>query len=142
MKLYVTGVLDDGSAYRPGVPRNPRKTLQVVRGSKVEVEVEVVNPAGASVDLSSADVSVVFTVKTKPLLDYAVVEKVATKLDGGTRGRALVTISPTDWTDEVQPGRYLWDLWIVTTSAGVRVDAQPVIPTSPFVVEMTQMPPP
>jgi hypothetical protein len=122
-------VLDDGSDYRPGVPTNPRFTLRITKGATVRLLVTVLRPSGVLVDLDP-EWAMVFTVKKKPdLPDYAI-RKVGDFLT--ERGKATVELSAAD-TKNLDSGRYLWDLWLEMSEGNA--DRQPIIPTSPLVLE-------
>ena len=51
--IRLVGVFEDGSDLKPRVPGNTAKTIQFPLLTDVTIQVEVVNPAGVAVDLSS-----------------------------------------------------------------------------------------
>ena len=138
MKVALTGVLDDGTPFAPGVPTNPRANLNVPRGVDLDLEIRVVTPSGASVSLVGAGVELLFTVKKRPEEYPPRIIKTATL--AGTTG--TVRLEPGD-TRRLQPGLFGYDVWL--TKDGRR---NPVIPLSPFQLQASaaavpaQPPPP
>jgi hypothetical protein len=66
-RIFLTGVVDDGTRQHPRVPRDTAKTIQIPLMTDVVVEVEVVNNAGVAVDLRGASAwSAYFTVVRQP----------------------------------------------------------------------------
>ena len=121
MRIEVTGVLEDGTPRRAGVPINPRTTLSVPRGVDLELVVTVVTPLGAAVNLEDGSTSVVFTLKRRSQ-EEARITKTAAK----SGNRATFLITPAE-LKRLQPGLFSWD--VLLTKGGLR-DA--VIPLSPF----------
>ena len=137
MKITLTGILMDGTPTKAGAITDPRKTLNVPKGTDVELRVNIVGQNGAPVDLSSAGTEVLLTIKKKPRQDWPRVVK-----QGSISGSmATFLIEPGDFAQAL-PGLFAYDVWL--TKDGSR---DPVIPTSPFnllhsVAETPIRPPP
>ena len=121
MKITLTGVVEDGTDRASDVPANPRTPLVVPLGVDLEVELTVVTADGGAVTPDS----VVLTVKKKATDTQAAITK------SGVVGASttIFTLAPTD-TKDLEPGLYAYDVWV--TVSGKR---DPVIPTSPFILE-------
>lgn len=121
MKIALTGVLEDGSDRAADVPANPRTPMVVPLGVDLTVELTVVSADGA---VQTPD-SVVLTVKKKATDTQAAITK------SGVVGAetTVFTLAPSD-TKDLEPGLYAYDVW--ATTSGKR---DPVIPTSPFILE-------
>jgi len=122
MKISITGVLDDSSPYVPGVPTNPRRNLEVPRGTDLELVVSVVTPSNVPVLLTGDGTELLLTVKKSPAEHPPRIVKAASL--SGNVGTFL--IQPGD-TRRMDPGLYGWDVWL--TKDGLR---NPVVPLSPF----------
>jgi hypothetical protein len=137
MKITLTGILMDDTPTKAGAITDPRKTLNVPKGTDVELRVNIVGQNGAPVDLSSAGTEVLLTIKKKPRQDWPRVVK-----QGSISGSmATFLIEPGDFAQAL-PGLFAYDVWL--TKDGSR---DPVIPTSPFnllhsVAETPIRPPP
>ncbi len=120
MKVFLTGVLEDGTPRRPGVPANPRTNLDVPQGVDLEIVVMVITPQSIAVNLGVSDV-LTLTVKKRPE-DNQKVQKVATK--SGNIG--TFTLVPND-TKALPLGLYSFDVLLEKDS---KKDV--VVPLSPF----------
>jgi len=132
--LYIVGVLDDGSSFRSGVPTNPRRTLHLTMGVTVQLLVQVLLPSGVVVPLDGigdGTQRLTLTVRLKPPYDEKLIEQDAVVYPGGEPGQVQFNITAEDWARFQSPGRYLWDIWLADSA-----HLDPVVPTSPFVVEL------
>lgn len=130
MLIRLTGVYNDGSAYGPGVPRNPAKQVEIPWQSSATIRLTMVTPSGALRPLKVGE-TVALAVKQSShqigkqpgftLLGAAPVPAVP--------GVAEFSITPNT-TKPLQPGRYVFDVWI-TGPTGTR---ERLIPLSPFVL--------
>ncbi len=120
MKVFLTGVLEDGTPRVAGVPDNPRTNLDVPQGVDLEIVVMVVTPQSVAVNLAAADV-LTLTVKRRPE-DNQKVQKVATK--SGNIG--TFALAPND-TKALPLGLYSYDVLLEKDS---KKDV--VVPLSPF----------
>jgi len=132
MIVRVTGVLQDGTPLRPGVPTNPRAAVSVPRGSDVQIVVTIVTPGNVAVPLTGDGTEVLLTVKKRP--DDGRPEFVKAASVSGNVATFLIQPGDTRWMD---PGLYGWDVWL--TKDGLR-DA--VVPLSPFILEEANQTPP
>jgi len=122
MKIFLTGVLDDGTPFQTGVPTNPRRNINVAQGTTLIIEVIVVTPLGSAVTFNTGGGdSLILTVKRRPNENPSI-EKTATIV--GNKG--TFTIDPAD-TKRLVPGLFSWDVWATISSA-----RDPVIPLSPW----------
>lgn len=121
MVIDLVGILDDGSAYAPGIPLNPRKQLNIPKGGDVTIRLSVFTPNGEAVSLASP-VALVLTVKNRPE-DSAIFSRTPTVV--GTV--ASFAITPADMRQQ-EAGFYVYDIWL-TDSGG---KTNPVVPLSPL----------
>lgn len=124
MRIFLTGVLEDGTDRAAGVPNNPRTAIKVPRGTDLELVVTVVRPSGTKVNLSLPDTEMSFSLKRRSD-EPAKVSKTATLAP--TQG--TFTIARND-TKSVTPGLYSYDIWL---RQGDQMDA--VIALSPFLIQ-------
>ena len=122
MKIQVTGIVEDGTPRRPGVPVNPRRALNVARGIDLQLSVRVITPLGIPVSLEGDGTELLLTVKKRPQ-EHPPRIVLAASLNGNV---GIFSIQPGD-TRRLQPGLFSWDVWL--TRNGLR---DPVIPLSPF----------
>jgi len=134
VNLNLIGILEDGSPPVLGQqPLDPRTTIRWTRGENVTINLTVKNTAGQEVSLAQpgpppADqTSLLLTVKKRPQ-DSKVFDKT------GTLG--VFTITPAD-TKNMEPGRYVFDIWL--TKGGKR---DPVVPLSTLLLEPSSAPVP
>jgi hypothetical protein len=127
--ISLTGVLDDGGRRFPGVPVDPRAPLEIVIGSRAQVQLKVLLPSGAPADITGKTVTL--SVKKNP--DDAVPYLAVVGTAALARGRACLNfdIAADDW-DLFTPGKFLYDLWL--TDSASPPDAQTVIAAAPLTV--------
>lgn len=121
--VYLTGVIEDGTALAPDVPANPRSELSFTKGSSNQVVVRVVNSGGVPVPPVG---SLTLTVAQKPGDFPPLAQLTGTwtpMLGPGTAvfGWAKTTMQDSAW------GRYLYDIRLANG-----VDVNFIIPASPF----------
>ena len=121
MRIFLTGVVEDGTTRREGVPIDPRASLSVTKGSNVEIVVAVVTPGGEPVKLTGVGTELLLTVKKRPT-ETATISRLA--ISEGNIG--TFTLVPTD-TRTQTAGLYGYDVWL--TKDGKR---DVVVPLSPF----------
>lgn len=129
--VRLVGVLQDGNVLAPGVPEDPRVALVFPLGSKVLIQLRVVSPSGAPVNLSGYSGGVTLTVKKNLADPDPVVTAVATLAPQRGLGEADVVLPSADWALAL-PGAYLYDVWVDKGSG----DVQAVIAAAPLT--MTQ----
>ena len=122
MRVALTGVLEDGTPRRAGVPVNPRTTLNVPQGVDLELVVDVVTSSGVGVNLEVEGTELLLTVKRRPSESTPRIVRKASL--AGRRGTFLVEPGATR---RLLPGLFSFDVWL--TKNGLR---NPVIPLSPF----------
>lgn len=118
------GVFQTDEARAIGTPANPRITLRLGRAQSELVRVCVTDKAGVVVDLTAFIVTL--TVKDRSDCDERAVRKQAV---GNRYGYADLTFVSTD-TRPLEPGRYVYDVWVSKVGA-----QQAVIGLSPFILE-------
>lgn len=128
MIINLVGLLDDGAPLSPGVEGNPRRAVQLTRGSNVTLKVTAFTPQGVAVDFTGG--SLVFTVKKNPDDSTAVISKTATI----AATLATFALLPADFRN-MEPGNFAYDIWL--TRGGSR-DA--IIPLSPLWLEPAAAP--
>ena len=140
MRIELTGVLEDGTPRRAGVPTDARANINFLKGSDAEIIVTVVTPGGDPVDLTGAFTEILLTVKKRPEEDPPRIARAASSVAGN---RATFIFVPAD-TRRLDAGLYTYDVWL--TKGGAR---NSVIPLSPFqlldtaaAVPFTGAPPP
>lgn len=122
--LILQGVARSSEAQAIGTPVNPRITLRLVRSQSEFVRVCVTDEAGVTVDLSTFTVTL--TVKARSDCEDRAVRKQVT---GSRYGHADFAFAAAD-TRSMEPGRYVFDVWISKTG-----EQQAVIGLSPFILE-------
>lgn len=132
MIFDLTGVLEDGTPLRPGVPENTRAHLKIPLGADVTIRVRVIYPSGAPVDLNLEGTGMLLTVKRRPNEDPPRIVKGAAI----AQGIGIFTLQPGDMYS-LTPGLYGYDVWL--TIDGKR---EPIIPLSPltFLTAAAQVP--
>lgn len=123
--MRLTGVLQDGSPPRPGVPLNPRVAITLSKGQALTIELTVVNAGGVAVPLTGTVPTL--TIKKRPQ-DQKLLQYVAPSIVGNV---ATFQIPALDTKKKIDhPGPYIYDIWVTVGGA-----LQPVVPLSPFIVE-------
>lgn len=121
MRILLTGVLEDGTPRREGVPIDPRANVSITKGANVEIVVTVVTPGGEPVKLTGTGTELLLTVKKRPT-EAATISRLA--VSEGNVG--TFTLVPTDTRTQIA-GLYGYDVWL--TKDGER---DVVVPLSPF----------
>ena len=130
MLIELTGIVQDGAPYAPGVPTNNRKTLAFPRSASVTVRLTVVNPSGVPFDVSHW--TGVLTAKRAPEDALAFLSK------GGDPVPLLGTnviefnILPGETASPAFARRSVYDIWLVQGDDSIQV-----MPASPFILEPT-----
>lgn len=125
MQIDLVGILGDGPR-AIGVPSDGHQTVKLPRGVVGVVSLMVIDPGGATVDLTSATV-VELRVRRHSDSEENVLRKTTT---GDANGIALFSIAATD-TRYLDAGRYVFDVW---------VDDDQVVGLSAFVLEPSTRP--
>ena len=133
MNIDLTGLLDDASPLGAGVQWNPRRPIRFTQGASVRLRLTVIRRDGTAVNLALDPSTVLeFNVKKTSLDDkISTLSKTGVLVPTEANNRADFTIAPTD-TKFVQPGRYIYDVWL--TYLGER---NPVVPASLCAIEPT-----
>lgn len=135
MVIDLVGVLNDGSLLQPGVPKNPRRELRLGVGVSTTIRLTVVTTAGVLVDLSASSIAMGIKRRIEGYPPQVTLSGSAI-LPAGP-GRADIVIAAT--TFKFTPvGLYCYDVWL-TGAGGER---NPIIPTSPLVLEPAVVLPP
>ena len=121
MILKLTGVLPNGAALAPGVPSNPRAALRFIQGSDVVIQLTVVTPDGAKVDLTGGTLQLVARARIFESRELLSIAGVIAAI-----GRADFTLSNTQTS--IDAGVLIYD--ISFTDSGGAKDF--VIPASPL----------
>ena len=130
MRVFLTGVWQDGSTRASTVPLDPRKSLVLARGESVEVVIDVVTAGGVSVDVRpSTTKSVVFTMR-RTTDDGWKLTKTGVYAPPDPPNRVTLEITPAD-TKPREPGRYVYDVWLLDSGDSSRTV---LLGTSPFVL--------
>lgn len=128
--IQLVGVLETGGPRDLNIaPVNPRRAIRCTMGSTVTVRIAVVDTAGVPVDLSTA--SLVLTIKKAPNSYEVTFTANETVVGDPLAGNAEFSIPSTAF-EYVEPGRYCYDIWLLRGA-----ESDPVIPTSPFIIEPT-----
>lgn len=134
-RVFVTGVLQDGSQPGPGVPENPRVDISMVRGETLVVGVTIVNRDGSPVDLMYTANAVVLRIKYAARYSGVIVQKNGSTAPNRPINYVEFTISPTDMRF-IEPGRYVYDVFLsqFPQQQGEGVE-NAVVPLSAFVLQ-------
>lgn len=111
------------------VPANPRRAVRCTLGSTVTIRLAVVERTGVAVDLSTA--TLIFTVKKAPNAYDITFATNGVVVGDPLTGHAEFSIPATAF-EYIEPGRYAFDIWLLRGA-----ERDPVIPTSPFIIEPT-----
>lgn len=122
--IILRGVRQSGEAQAVGTPSNPRRTLRFARLQTETIRVCVTDEAGVAVDLTLFTATL--TVRVRSDCDERALRKQVT---GNAYGYADFAFAATD-TRNMEPGRYVFDVWISKTG-----EQQAVIGLSPFILE-------
>jgi hypothetical protein len=136
----LTGVVQNGAPQSPSVPSNAAVRLGPIPiAASVSIEIDVVNPDGTPVNLAASGISLEFSVKKSPMQSYAIfpgfektVTSAANPVARPRPNAVLVKIVPTD-TQNLQPGNWVYDVWLLNTSTSPTT-REPIVPLSPFVL--------
>jgi len=130
MKLFLTGLLQDGTTPQPGILTNAASTLSVPRGGSVELQVDVLRPDGTMPDLTGYTAIWACRIQSSQYERRPGFTKtVSVAIPPDPHNRFLFALVPTD-TWRMLPLRYVYDVWIVS-GAGVR---DLVVPLSALVL--------
>jgi hypothetical protein len=131
MKIFLIGLLNDGTPFRPGVQQNPRTPIRLTIGTNFEIYLSVIRPNKQPVDLTGASLG--FTIKKSPTDSTPVIHKLAVVSPNTQRsGLAIFAGIPTDFRS-VLPGVYVYDITLLQGSGQRDV----VMPLSPCFIEAT-----
>lgn len=137
MVVHLVGVWDDGAFLGAGVPANPRVPVRLTQGASLKVKLSVVTRAGQAVQLDlDPTVTLALTIKrnTGEMVAVLAASGVLVPTEGYNRADFLIA---ADATKFVEPGRYLYDVWMVYLG-----ERNAVVPTSPFLLEPSVAPVP
>lgn len=123
--VYLTGVLEDGSAPDPAVPANPRELLAVTQGTTTQVFVRCMNRGGVPL---TAGPAMTLRVKQRPGDADTIAQLTGIYAPLTGPGVWVFTFTPT-MMQGVQWGRYLYDVTRSDAEATNRV-----IQASPFLL--------
>lgn len=126
----IIGVVEDGSPGSLSSHGNPRRTMRFTKGMDLTLELSVVGESGGNIDLTGG--TIVMTVRKQTEPAETVVQKTATLRPEQGENRADLTFVANDFKF-VTPGQFVYDIWL-TTGSGSR---EPIVPTSPFLLEPT-----
>jgi hypothetical protein len=131
----LTGVLEDGSNRGPAVPFNARVPLIVVQTETATVRVSALYAGGAPVPLAQVASFLMLSVRKNPDGPTVFVPRLGVLRPAVGINVVDFDLAPFDTLPSrgVQPGNYVFDVWL-TRPSGAR---EPLIPTSPFVLEPT-----
>lgn len=125
----IYGVVNNGGWVSATLPSN-RKPLEIARGESLVVLINVTDTSQVPYALADAALALVFTVRRAPGLG-ALLTQTATKLPA--RGPNIAQFSFTgEQTKFLDPGIYLYDVWLTTASG-----REQVCPMSHFKVTPT-----
>ena len=122
--VYLTGVLEDGTALADGVPQNPRASLTVTQGVSTQVLLRCVTSSGVPLPTSGVTT---LTVKKRPQDGTPLVQLTGSwsaMLIGP--GIAVFTF-PANALTALEWGRYIYDIKLVADGA-----TNVLVPASPF----------
>lgn len=133
--IRLTGVLDDGTNFEPGVPTNTARRIQFAVGESVTLIVSLINNAGIPVPSTDPTGRIVFSMDQRltPGFSVPMLTKTAT-LQAGTPADYQILIVPND-TRLFEAGRWLYDIWfepvvpVVTREQVVRLSDLLLSPT-------------
>ncbi len=117
---FLTGIVDDGGRRSSVMPRDTATALQVAVGDSTEIQVRVYYASGVAVPIASlsgwtAQLDVSCTVDPcQRLPDYKFAGVLAAP---DVLGNKLVFTVPTDTFRGKAPGRYFFDVWLITPTA-------------------------
>jgi hypothetical protein len=129
--INLTGLLNDGSAFRPSVPQNPRTPVRVQKSITLTINFQIQRPNGSFVRLTNWTIGL--TVKKKPSDTFAAMYALGQISPSNPQ---LVTFSfqPTDFRNTFA-GIYGYDITAIQPSGGPR---DVVMPLSPWFIEDTE----
>ena len=131
--IFLNGLVENGTNTNEALaPFDSYMPLRVTQGTSLKIVLTVMYPDGLRVDLSQGSPLLTFTVKQNSLDWMPQVTATGTVTDAA-QGIAEFNITP-DAFKQFQPGRFVYDIWLV--QAGER---NPVVPTSPFALLPTVM---
>lgn len=106
--VVVTGVWDDGSRRRTGVPFDTRQPLAIARGADLDVEVYLITPSGAGIELDlDGDDQIQLAIRDQRGRQRA--RRLGTAADAP--GRYRIRLLPDD-TDIAQTVTLAYDVWV------------------------------
>lgn len=130
MLIQLTGVVQDGTSYTPGVPTNNRTTLTFPRGSYVKVRMTVVNPANVPFNVSYW--TAVLTVKRAPDEPVAFLSSAGVPTPEYGPNVVEFTILPGETASPAFLRRAVYDIWLINGDDHIQA-----MPASPFILEPT-----
>ncbi len=131
MYVDALGIWDDGSNRSPVLPSNTRATMSLIRSASTFVRLTVKRNDGTLLDFrdSNPAVTLKLYVRRNARDGGYVLQSTGTVVATEGPGRALFTIT-SDQTKLIQPGRYLYDVWL--TYDGTK---NALIPLSTFILQ-------
>lgn len=117
--VKLIGVVDDGAALDPMLPRNTATTITIPRNGDVVVELDVFLNSGVPVTLGSglfATWTAIFTAARNLDDCQRVFEIQVAGLKDSTQPNRIIFRLPGTRTRDLPLGRYLFDIWLNTTA--------------------------
>ncbi len=134
MVIRLTGVIQDGTERAIGVPANPRRSIRVLDGDDLTIELTIVRPGGQPEDLSSGSPVVTMRIgrKSSGGAVASLKEKNGVLVDGGGDGREDITFTAGDLEELRNVVGLVFDIFLV--KSGTR---NTVVPLSGFALDAT-----
>jgi hypothetical protein len=129
----LTAVLEDGSDRAVTLP-DLRTPIAFPRSAPVHIDVTVVNPQGAPVDLTGLGVRLYFA---KTPSGPWIFQKAQAAASGQAGTPVRMTLAASD-TSGLEPGAYVYEVWLYTTATPS--DTTRVIPPTAVRLEATVRP--
>jgi hypothetical protein len=130
MKFYLIGLVENGATRAVTLP-DLRTPLRFPLGSRVDLEITVLDPSGASVLLTGKTLQL--CIGQSPSAT-ALLRKTVAPSAGTSGGPVLFTLEATD-TDWLPPGSYVYEVWLYTTATPT--ERERIVPTTAVRLEAT-----
>ena len=132
MYITILGILENGQTRRPDVDVNNTQQIRITRNASTRIAMDAIYPDGTPIDASTPGATFTLSITQNSYSEFAQIQITGVPDPSAGVGRVNFDVTP-EMTRFVQPGRYVYDVWMVTTG-NIR---NALVPLSPIILQPT-----